>query len=36
LERVEAIAAEVEKLLKAQFIEKVYYPDWLTNVVLMK
>ena len=27
---------EVEKLLKAQFIREVYYPDWLANVVLMK
>jgi hypothetical protein len=36
LERVEAIAAEVKKLLKAQFIEEVYYPDWLANVVLVK
>jgi hypothetical protein len=35
-ERVEAIATEVEKLLKAQFIEEVYYPDWLANVVLVK
>ena len=36
LERVEAIVVEVEKLLKAQFIQEVYYPDWLANVVLMK
>jgi hypothetical protein len=35
-ERVEAIAIEVEKLLKAQFIQEVYYPDWLANVVLVK
>jgi hypothetical protein len=35
-ERVEAITVEVEKLLKAQFIEQVYYPDWLSNVVLVK
>jgi hypothetical protein len=34
-ERVEAITVEVEKLLKAQFIEEVYYPDWLANVVLV-
>jgi hypothetical protein len=34
--RVEAITVEVEKLLKAQFIEEVYYPDWLANVVLVK
>jgi hypothetical protein len=35
-ERVKAITVEVEKLLKAQFIEEVYYPDWLANVVLVK
>jgi hypothetical protein len=34
--RVEAIAKEVEKLLKAQFIQEVYYPEWLANVVLVK
>jgi hypothetical protein len=27
-ERVEVITVEVEKLLKARFIKKVYYPDW--------
>jgi hypothetical protein len=36
LERVEAIAEEVEKLLKAQFIQEVHYLDWLANVVLVK
>jgi hypothetical protein len=35
-ERVEDIVVEVEKLLKAQFIQEVYYPDWLANVVLVK
>jgi hypothetical protein len=35
-ERVEAIIMEVEKLLKAQFIEEVHYPEWLANVVLVK
>jgi hypothetical protein len=35
-ERVEAITVEVEKLLKAQFIDEVYYLDWLANVVLVK
>jgi hypothetical protein len=35
-ERVEAITVKVEKLLKAQFIEEVYYLDWLANVVLVK
>jgi hypothetical protein len=31
-----AIAKEVEKLLKARFIQEVYYPDWLANMVLVK
>jgi hypothetical protein len=35
-ERVEATAVEVEKLLKALFIQEIYYPDWLANVVLVK
>jgi hypothetical protein len=35
-ERVEAITVEVDKLLKAQFVEEVYYPYWLANVVLVK
>ncbi|XP_059446518.1 uncharacterized protein LOC132178074 [Corylus avellana] len=35
-ERNMAIAEEVEKLLRAQFIEEVHYSDWLTNVVLIK
>jgi ribonuclease HI len=35
-ERIEAITEEVEKLLRAEFIEEVYYPDWLANVVLVK
>jgi hypothetical protein len=33
---VKAISVEVEKLFKAQFIQEVYYPDWLANVVLVK
>ncbi|XP_059627710.1 uncharacterized protein LOC132270548 [Cornus florida] len=36
LERNQAISEEVEKLLKADFIQEVYYPDWLANVVLVK
>jgi hypothetical protein len=36
LEKVEAIAVKVKKFLKAQFIEEVYYPNWLANVVLVK
>ncbi|XP_059623107.1 uncharacterized protein LOC132266270 [Cornus florida] len=35
-ERNQAISEEVEKLLKADFIQEVYYPDWLANVVLVK
>ncbi|XP_059454999.1 uncharacterized protein LOC132185214 [Corylus avellana] len=31
-----AIAEEVDNLLKAQFIEEAYYPDWLSNVVMVK
>ena len=27
---------DVNKLLAADFIRKVYYPDWLANVVLVK
>ena len=36
LERDQAIAEEVTKLLKAGFIREVYYPDWLANVILVK
>ena len=35
-ERNLAIMDEVNKLLAAGFIYEVYYPDWLTNVVLVK
>ena len=35
-ERDQAVAEEVTKLLTAGFIHKVYYPDWLANVVLVK
>ncbi|XP_059429079.1 uncharacterized protein LOC132162878 [Corylus avellana] len=36
LERNMARAEEVEKLLKAWFVEEVYYPNWLAKVVLVK
>ncbi|XP_059629538.1 uncharacterized protein LOC132272397 [Cornus florida] len=36
LERNQAISEEVEKFLKVDFIQEVYYPDWLANVVLVK
>ena len=32
----EAINAEVEKLLKAGFIREAKYPEWISNVVLVK
>ena len=35
-ERDKAIAEEVQKLLEANFIREVYYPDWLANVVIVK
>ncbi|KAH9698780.1 protein kinase domain-containing protein [Citrus sinensis] len=35
-ERYEAINAEVEKLLKAGFIREAKYPEWISNVVLVK
>ena len=31
-----AIAEKVQKLLDADFIREVYYPDWLANVVMVK
>ena len=36
LERNNAIMEEVDKLLTANFIRKVFYPDWLANVVMVK
>ena len=36
LERSQAIMDKVNKLLAADFIREVYYPDWLANVVLVK
>lgn len=36
LECYEAIEAEVDKLLKANFIQSVDYLTWLSNVVLVK
>ena len=35
-ERDGAIKNEVQKLMVAKFIREVYYPDWLTNVVMVK
>ena len=31
-----AIAEEVDKLLKIRFIREVNYPNWVSNVVLVK
>ena len=36
LERDNAIKEEVHKLVTAEFICEVYYPDWLANVVMVK
>ena len=35
-ERDGAIKDEVQKLMVAKFIREVYYPDWMTNVVMVK
>ncbi|XP_077226309.1 uncharacterized protein LOC143859514 [Tasmannia lanceolata] len=36
LERQMAIREEVERLLRADFIREIQYPDWLANVVLIR
>ena len=36
LEWNQAVTNEVNKLLSTSFIQEVYYPDWLTNIVLVK
>ena len=36
LEQNQEVTDEVNKLLLVGFIRKVYYPDWLANVVLVK
>ena len=35
-ERDKAIKEEVQKLMAVKFIQEVYYPDWLANVVMVK
>jgi len=35
-ERDNAIKEEVHKLVITEFIRKVYHPNWLTNVVMVK
>ena len=36
LERNKAVVEGVEKLLTIGFIQEVFYPEWLTNVVMVK
>ncbi|XP_058106441.1 uncharacterized protein LOC131249680 [Magnolia sinica] len=36
LERYAIIEEEVSKLLKVKFIEEIYYPKWVANVILVK
>ena len=36
LERQKVIDEEVDKLLTADFISKVTYPDWLANIVMVR
>lgn len=36
MERQKVIKAEVEKFLEEKFIKEIKYPDWLTNVVVVK
>ena len=31
-----AIKEEVQKLVTAGFVHKIYYPDWLGNIVMVK
>jgi hypothetical protein len=35
-EKVEAVKAEVQRLLDAGFIKEVIYPEWLANVVMVR
>jgi hypothetical protein len=35
-EKVATAKAEVQRLLDAGFIRKVYYPSWLANIVMVK
>ena len=36
LERDNVVKDKVQKLMAAKFIQEVYYPDWLANVVMVK
>ena len=33
-ERSHAISDEIDRLLQVGFIQKIFYPDWLSNLVL--
>ena len=35
-ERLTAVRQETSKLLKADFIREVHYPDWLSSVIMVK
>jgi hypothetical protein len=35
-EKVEAVKAEVQRLLHTNFIREVTYPQWLANVVMVQ
>jgi hypothetical protein len=35
-DRNKALMEEVDKLLTSKFIREVFYPEWLTNVVIVK
>ena len=34
--RNKAVMDEMDKLLAANFIREVYYPEWLANIVMVK
>ena len=34
--RNKAVMDEMDKLLTANFIREVYYPEWLANIVMVK
>ena len=36
LKRNKVVVEEVEKLLTTGFIRKVYYPEWLANIIMVK
>jgi hypothetical protein len=35
-EKVEAVKAEVQRLLDTGFIREVFYPQWLANVIMVR